>query len=193
MTSHILPDENPTKLAIMDIAETLIKQRGYNGFAFREIAERIGIKSASVHYHFPTKGDLAVSIMERYLQRFSFALINIEESANTPLSQLEAFIRIYRNVVKEDKTLTLCMMLGQEKIGLPENVSTTLADLIQMIVQWLTVLSKQLDRTLTAAQAKDQAYMMHAVLQGGILGAMASNDATYFDRAVRQLKRTLNV
>ena len=45
--------------AIMDAAERRIRELGYNGFSFRDIAADVGIKSASVHHHFPTKPALA--------------------------------------------------------------------------------------------------------------------------------------
>ena len=55
--------------AILDVAERRIRAHGYNGFSFREIADEIGIKSASVHYHFPTKADLAAAVAKRYRER----------------------------------------------------------------------------------------------------------------------------
>src|SRR3712207_8206920 len=40
---------------IMDAAERRIRAAGYGGFSFRELAAEVGVKSASVHHHFPTK------------------------------------------------------------------------------------------------------------------------------------------
>ena len=40
---------------LMDLAEAHIRNAGYGGFSFRDLAAEIGIKSASVHHHFPTK------------------------------------------------------------------------------------------------------------------------------------------
>src|SRR6478752_8675700 len=38
----------------MDLAESHMRVAGYAGFSFRDLAAEIGIKSASVHHHFPT-------------------------------------------------------------------------------------------------------------------------------------------
>ncbi|WP_157628311.1 helix-turn-helix domain-containing protein, partial [Ensifer sp. BR816] len=46
----------------MDAAEERIRRAGYSGFSFREIAADVGVKSASVHYHFPTKERLAAAV-----------------------------------------------------------------------------------------------------------------------------------
>jgi TetR/AcrR family transcriptional repressor of nem operon len=50
------------KTAIMDAAERRMQLGGFGGFSFREIAADVGIKSSSVHYHFPTKEDLAAAV-----------------------------------------------------------------------------------------------------------------------------------
>ena len=52
--------------AIMDAAERRMRKGGFNGFSFREIAADVGVKSSSVHYHFPTKENLAAAVIQRY-------------------------------------------------------------------------------------------------------------------------------
>ena len=53
------------KTAIMDAAERRMQLGGFGGFSFREIAADVGIKSSSVHYHFPTKVALGGSEARR--------------------------------------------------------------------------------------------------------------------------------
>jgi TetR/AcrR family transcriptional repressor of nem operon len=55
--------------AILDAAEARIRRGGYSGFSFREIAVDVGVKSSSVHYHFPTKEMLAAAVARRYTDR----------------------------------------------------------------------------------------------------------------------------
>lgn len=43
------------KAALLQAAENKVRLGGYSNFSFRELATEIGIKSASVHYHFPAK------------------------------------------------------------------------------------------------------------------------------------------
>src|SRR6266436_1065650 len=54
----------------MDLAEAHIRHAGYRGFSFRDLAAELGIKSASVHHHFPTKASLAAAVVRRYGDRF---------------------------------------------------------------------------------------------------------------------------
>ncbi len=63
---------------LMDLAETRIREAGYRGFSFRDLAAEIGIKSASVHHHFPTKAGMAAAVARRYGERF-FELVGRRE------------------------------------------------------------------------------------------------------------------
>jgi TetR/AcrR family transcriptional repressor of nem operon len=58
----------------MDLAEGHIRNAGYGGLSFRELPAEIGIKSASVHHHFPTKATLAAAVARRYGDRFLAAV-----------------------------------------------------------------------------------------------------------------------
>ena len=60
---------------LLKVAEVKVRQGGYNNFSFREIANEVGIKSASVHYHFPTKADLGAELAHQYTDAFLSALV----------------------------------------------------------------------------------------------------------------------
>lgn len=64
-----------TAQRLMDLAEAHIRDAGYGGFSFRDLAAEIGIKSASVHHHFPTKAILAAAVARRYGDRFLAAVV----------------------------------------------------------------------------------------------------------------------
>ena len=40
-----------TARQILDLAETLIQTRGYSAFSYQDIADSLGIRKASIHYH----------------------------------------------------------------------------------------------------------------------------------------------
>ena len=69
--SHRRDSLSDVKTAIMDAAERRMQLGGFGGFSFREIAADVGIKSSSVHYHFPTKEDLAAAVIRRWAEETS--------------------------------------------------------------------------------------------------------------------------
>ena len=60
---------------ILDAAERMARRGGYHGFSFREVAAAVGVKSASIHHHFPTKEDMATELATRYVERFIAGLV----------------------------------------------------------------------------------------------------------------------
>lgn len=55
---------------VLDVAETLFMDRGYNAITLRDIADELGIKQASLYYHFPGgKEQLFQAMAERMFER----------------------------------------------------------------------------------------------------------------------------
>jgi AcrR family transcriptional regulator len=50
---------------ILDAAEDLLSKEGLAGFSMRRLADRVGIKLASLQHHFQTKGQLMEALIER--------------------------------------------------------------------------------------------------------------------------------
>ena len=107
----------------MDVAESMIRIGGFHAFSFRDIAKEVGLKSASVHYHFPTKEDLGAAVMKRYAGRCLEALGSIDDFAE---GDWEGFVRRFIGIVYtalcNDRKLCLCGMLAAESLKLPTAV-----------------------------------------------------------------------
>jgi TetR/AcrR family transcriptional regulator, transcriptional repressor for nem operon len=59
-----------TKERIIALADQLIKTKGFNAFSYKDISDPLEIKNAAIHYHFPTKTDLGVAVIDQETQRF---------------------------------------------------------------------------------------------------------------------------
>jgi len=86
---------NDTRSAILDVAQDMVQRQSISGVSFQELANRVGIKKGSLYYHFESKDDLAVALLER-------ATAEMKESfargmAKTPLERLNYFLNIYRH------------------------------------------------------------------------------------------------
>ena len=80
---------------LMVLSEAHIGNAGYGGFSFRELAAEIGIKSASVHHHFPTKATMAAALARRYGDRLLAAV------AGRPNESAGDAISVYRLAFRE--------------------------------------------------------------------------------------------
>ena len=70
---------------ILDLAEMLIQTRGCSAFSYQDISDVLKIRKASIHYHFESKTDLVIAVIDRYARKFDEAMENIarDESATS--------------------------------------------------------------------------------------------------------------
>lgn len=90
-------NKSSSREAVLDAAEQLFASQGYGAVTLRDIAKRLGIKQASLYYHFPGgKEDLFVEVMLRHLEhrRQTLEQIIATESATLEgcLSKLAAWL-----------------------------------------------------------------------------------------------------
>lgn len=126
-----------TATRILNSAEQLIQQRGYNGFSYDDVAKSVGIRKPSIHHHFATKAALGAAVAQRYADRFDIALREIETAESDPHRRLTAYAALFERTFATDRRLCLCGMLGAEAPSLPASVSTEVDRFFERNLVWL--------------------------------------------------------
>lgn len=121
----------------MGVAEELIQTQGYNAFSYRDLSERIGIKTSSIHYHFPTKGDLVRAVMERYHKAFLDKLddFSLEDSA---VKRLMAYSSLFIETFRKKRRICLCASLASDLDALPDDVKAGVSHFVDAHEKWLS-------------------------------------------------------
>ncbi|MEM8806676.1 MAG: TetR/AcrR family transcriptional regulator [Cyanobacteria bacterium P01_G01_bin.38] len=169
---------------ILTVAQDLIQTRGYNGFSYRDIAAAIGIKSASIHYHFPTKGDLGRAVAARYCDRFDQALSAL--AADSVRDQLEGYAALFRDTLVDRGRLCLCGMLAGEVETVPAAVKVEVARFFEVQHRWLTKVIQQginNGEIPASRDAQGWASTCLATLEGAMFVAQGCGDYAHFDVA----------
>lgn len=60
-----MTEYNNTELSILDAAEAIFLEKGYNGASTTKIAERAGVTHAMLHYYFRTKEQIFLKILDK--------------------------------------------------------------------------------------------------------------------------------
>ena len=157
---------------ILEVGQELIQTVGYDGFSYRDIADRVGIKSASVHYYFPAKTDLAEAVAKQY--RIEFAETVREISANTPgaLERLEEFAGIFQGTIENLDRVCLCGMLASESSSVPDKVSAQTRMFFSEQQDWIsqTIADGIDDGTISATtQPNEFAKTFLSALEGAMM------------------------
>jgi len=166
---------------VLDAAEQRFRRYGFHGTSFRELAADVGIKSASVHYHFPTKADLGRAVAARYTERFVAALGDPADPTSDGETKVRALVTIFRRAAAGDQGMCLCGLLGTEADGLPREVAASVADFFRALIDWLAMALGG------DAPARARAIHVAALLEGALLVAHVLRDVAVFDAAVAPL------
>jgi TetR/AcrR family transcriptional regulator, transcriptional repressor for nem operon len=126
-----------TKRAIMDLAETFIQEKGFNGFSYAHIAKELDVKNAAIHYHFPTKEELACAVIQRYRDRFQLWINNARVKDLSPQEKLDWFFSIYTNTRADNGKVCLAGSLETEFNSLPGALQAQTEALTRELLTWL--------------------------------------------------------
>jgi TetR/AcrR family transcriptional repressor of nem operon len=174
------------KEEILKAAQLKVRSGGYNNFSFRELASEVGIKSASVHYHFPTKSDLGAALAQQYTDDFLNALGDPDELYAEGKNPIDVYVNFFRDALIKDNKMCLCGLLGAESDSLPEKVRNETKSFFERNLDWLeqahTVIA-----TDNKVAAKSKAIRTIAMLEGAMLISKTLDDNNVFEEAVFKL------
>jgi TetR/AcrR family transcriptional repressor of nem operon len=177
-----------TRDRILDLAQRLIQSRGYNAFSFHDLAKELGIRTASIHYHFPTKADLGVALLQRYRDEFRTALSAISAAGGPPLRHLDGFAGLFERTFKADNQLCLCGMLSAEVASLPKAVAQEVQGFFTETERWLAnvlATGRKTQSIIFAGSPRNQARMLLAMLEGAMVVARGMRRGAYFKGVAR--------
>lgn len=168
-----------TRTQIINTAQDRIRSGGYNGFSFREIATAIGIKSASVHHHFPTKESLTLEVAKQYHQNFFDALADSKQEKETTKSRIKHYSQVFTQAFEFSGKACLCGILSNEAEQLPESVREIVKIFIQANITWLEA-ALSIDPNLKNTKARSE--LIYCALEGAMGVATLQNDSKYLTR-----------
>lgn len=181
---------NNTRQQITTIATELVQKNGYNAFSYNDIASELGIKKASIHYHFPTKPELVKTIMADYREQHNKALIDIDLHQENPVDKLKKFADLFVKTLGDDHMMCPCGMLASDVNALPEEVLAEVLGFFQDSEDWLSVVLKDgVDQGLFKLTGKIQnhARTIFSSFEGALLAARVFGDENRLTMATRQI------
>lgn len=189
--------ERDTRGLILQHAEQLFRSRGFNGFSYKDLAAPLGIRNAAIHYHFPTKADLGIALIDRYrelLRRRTGRFMRGE--GGDPVVQLEGYFRFTLGQGGED--CRYVCPIGSVAAGF-DNVPGPMREQARLLAAetraWL-------ERVLDAGRATgqfqyagavgDRAALIMSAMQGALQLARLQGREV-LEAAIRQIRADLQI
>lgn len=157
---------------------------GYAGLNFRDLAEEVGIKAASIYYYFPSKAELATAVARRYWEDSQAFLEQLLRDAPSPQAALQRYPETFRWALESENRMCLCSFMGAEFNDLPDLVRKEVQIFANINIAWLS-------KVLTAAKAvppkesQQRARAIFAAIAGAQLTARARADLKLYDETIK--------
>ena len=178
-----------TSQQILEIAQRLVQTLGFNAFSYADIAKALRVTNASLHYHFPTKADLGVGLIERYDRRIQETLAGIDRSGAGAAEKIRAYVRIYTDVLRDDR-MCMCGMLAAEFATLPKPMQSALDRYFEQNDRWLAMVleeGRKKGELKFSGSSAEMAQFLTGSLEGAMMLARSHGGMARFDAATRRL------
>jgi TetR/AcrR family transcriptional repressor of nem operon len=186
-------NETASKLVVE--ARRLIINSGYNGFSYADLAERLGIRKASIHHHFPSKVDLVVAVVEQQRTSIQAQVAALESGTPDAMDQLLAYLDYWKRGIK-DQSSTFCLagVLAAELPGLPPEVQAAVQGHFNDLGRWLErvmTLGVQQGAIRLENEPGVSAQFFQTTIYGAMLMARAYDDPSKFSLVVDAFLRRM--
>lgn len=173
---------NDIRQKILETAEAFIQTKGYNAFSFKDISEKVGVKTSSIHYYFPTKGDLGQAVVRMHHDSFCNELekwMHNKQLSNK--KKLERFIDgIVTNTYAMDRKMCLGGMLASDVLTLPEIIQQEVRIFFTRLEDWLKQLFidaiHKKEFNIEKKNIKNETLFFFSLLEGALLLARLFQD-----------------
>ncbi len=188
-----MPD---TRQLLLDAAQELVQRVGANAMSYQDLSDAVGIRKASIHYHFPTKSDLLIAVIERYTDSLLAKVDEILQSERTASAKLQAYFELFEATLRVDSGRRACPggMLGAELETLGPEVG-------ECVKRFNSENCHRVSRILELGlrdgsfefkgNPSDLAWLVFSALEGGMQVARVDGGVKLFRTMAEQLRRLL--
>ena len=169
--------------AILVAAREAATAYGYGGINFRDLAEAVGIKAASINYYFANKAILGEAVARRYWEDIARDLEAISRNAQNPMDALRQYPSIFRLSLERNNRMCLSSFMATEYDALPEQVLREVQSFADVNAAWLR---EQLvaAKLVEPKDGETRARAIYAAVAGAQIVARSRSDINLFDALV---------
>ncbi|MGY4259347.1 TetR/AcrR family transcriptional repressor of nem operon [Bradyrhizobium sp. USDA 4516] len=169
--------------AILAAAKRTAQARGYGGLNFRDLADEVGIKAASIYHHFPSKADLGVAVAQRYWEDTATQLESMLAETADPVRCLRRYPDVFRKALESNNRMCLCSFMSAEVDDLPDAVKKQVQTFADVNVAWLSKLLVAAG-LVSSRKSEQRARAIFAAVAGAQLVARSRSDISLYDSMI---------
>jgi TetR/AcrR family transcriptional repressor of nem operon len=168
---------------ILRAAKLVAQAHGYAGLNFRDLAQQVGIKAASIYYYFPSKAELATAVARRYWEDAADSLESLLSDSGKPLEALRRYPETFRWALANDNRMCLCSFLSAQFDDVPDEVKKEVLTFIDVNIRWLKKLLIAA-KIASPKEAEKRARAIYSAIAGAQLMARSKADIALYDTLI---------
>jgi TetR/AcrR family transcriptional regulator, transcriptional repressor for nem operon len=181
-----------TRERLLDAAMRLFWEKGYNSTSIADILREAGANSGSLYHFFPTKQDLLVAVLDRYLAGIEPMLLEPAwRGVGDPIERVFALLARYRDLLDGTDCFYGCP-IGFLALELHEPDPPVRAKLAANFAAWSQAVRACLDEAADRLPAEvdrgELAEFVLTTMEGGVMLARTHRTLTPFDASVARLR-----
>lgn len=170
---------NSSRERILGVAESIILQKGFTGTNINEILDKAAITKGGFFYHFNGKGELALALVERYLEQdrvvFQELLTRADSLSEDPLQRLLIFLNLFAEMVTGMHSTHPGCLVAAFTYELQQFDEAVREMMTAGILEWREMVEERLEQILKLYSPRIEvstealADMFSSTLEGGII------------------------
>lgn len=133
-----MTDISQTNQQIRHYARHFLQCQGYNGFSYKDISQKLGIKNSSIHHYYPKKEDLVAALLEESRNNLDEKIAQIVASGGSAREQLQYYFDYALKEFDEGKSICPPGSVILDFEELPEEVKKQNLLLLRYILDWIS-------------------------------------------------------
>lgn len=163
------------KQQILELSADLLREKGFNGFSYQDLAKRLGINKASVHHHFSQKVDLGLALCDWTEQWLQQGFDHFDQSDESPLARLNHYLATAARHTFNELKICPVSALNSELVRLPPAMQQRLAELAEFELNWI-------EQVITQAQQSGEFKVIASPNEMAQLFIHSCKGALYYGR-----------
>lgn len=176
----------PTYNRIVETANRLIYQQGYEQTSFTDIATEVSISRGNFYHHFKSKNDILQAVIQKRLDDRRALVSQWEAQGTNPAERIGHFINLL--LVNQAQIERYGCPIGTLTSELAKTNHQSTVAAAQLFTLFRTWLAKQFTQMGYALDADEKALHLLARSQGIAVMMNAFNDDAFVQREVEQLQ-----
>jgi AcrR family transcriptional regulator len=135
-----------TRAAILEVAAEEFEANGYVGASLSEIAERLDLTKGALYFHYPSKGEIAKTIVQKYFEPWP-PVVEEAEKHESPIKALQWLSEQVATSYRDDIHIRAAVRLVRDRASID-------VELPAPFVDWIATTRGFLERAEAAGEIR---------------------------------------